>query len=414
VRSQSAFPRDAVETPAFIVRPAAIAASRDELARLCGLAGCRALYSLKALVLPDVLRLMVPHLVGFSASSLYEVLLARRVVGPHAEVQVTSPGLRDRDCAELARHCDAICFNSLSQSARLNDYFFGVRKGLRVNPQISWIYDDRYDPCRKGSKLGEPASNLRRLKALPPGISGIHFHNTCESNDFSGLKPTIERLQYEIPHILTQISWINLGGGYGWRAPHAVEQLIEVTSLLRSTTAIQDIYIEPGAALVRYGGDFVASVVDLIDSDDGLVAVLDTSVNHMPEVFEYRDLPGIEPDVLGHRDDLHAGEGFSYMLAGSTCLAGDLFGTYRFAEPLAPGSRVLFSGMGGYSLVKAHMFNGQPLPNIYLEMDDGSVMLRRASGFKDFANINHMTGDGSINDISLRIDTEEGLVNEAL
>ena len=75
MRRQSASPRNSVETPAFIVRPAAIAASRDELARLCGLAGCRALYSLKALGLPDVLHLMVPQLAGFSASSLFEALL---------------------------------------------------------------------------------------------------------------------------------------------------------------------------------------------------------------------------------------------------------------------------------------------------------------------------------------------------
>ena len=414
MRRQSASPPDAVETPAFIVRPAAIAASRDKLARLCGLAGCRALYSLKALGLPDVLRLMVPQLAGFSASSLYEALLVRHVVGPQVEVQVTSPGLRDRDCAELAGHCDAISFNSLSQSARLNVYFFGVRKGLRVNPQMSRINDERYDPCRKGSKLGEPASNLTRLKALPPGISGIHFHNTCEADDFSGLKPTIERLQCEIPHILAQISWINLGGGYGWSASGAAGQLVEATAVLKSTTAIEDIYIEPGAALVRDGGAFVASVVDLIDTDGGTVAVLDTSVNHMPEVFEYSDLPGIEPDVLGHLDDLPAGEGSSYVLAGSTCLAGDLFGTYHFAEPLAIGSRVLFPAMGAYSLVKAHMFNGQPLPNIYLERGDGTVVLRRASSFRDFAGINHMDGDGSIGDISPSSDSEEGLVDATL
>jgi carboxynorspermidine decarboxylase len=412
VKRQSVSPADAVETPAFIVRPAAIAASRDELARLCRLAGCRALYSLKALGLPDVLRLMVPQLAGFSASSLYEALLARRAVGPHAKIQVTSPGLRDRDCAELARCCDAISFNSLSQSAHLDGYFFGVRKGLRVNPQFSSIKDERYDPCRQGSKLGEPVRNLRRLKALPPGISGIHFHNTCEADDFSGLKPTIERLQCEIPHILAEISWINLGGGHGWRAPGADGQLIEATALLGST-AIQDVYIEPGAALVRDGGAFVASVVDLIDTDGGTVAVLDTSVNHMPEVFEYSDLTGNEPDVLGHRNDLPAGEGFSYVLAGSTCLAGDLFGIYRFAEPLAIGSRVLFPAMGAYSLVKAHMFNGQPLPNIYLDRGNGTVVLRRASSFEDFA-INHMDGDGSINDISPRSDNEEELVDATL
>ena len=99
------------------------------------------------------------------------------------------------------------------------------------------------------------------------------------------------------------------------------------------------------------------------------------------------------------------------MLAGSTCLAGDLFGTYRFAEPLAIGSRVLFPAMGAYSLVKAHMFNGQPLPNIYLERGDGTVVLRRASSFKDFAGINHMDGDGSIDDISPSSDNEEGLVD---
>jgi carboxynorspermidine decarboxylase len=391
VRRESSFPGKAIETPAFIVKSETIATNRDKLARLCRLAGCHALYSLKALALPDVLQLMVPQLAGFSASSLFEALLVRHVVGPQVEVHVTSPGLRDRDCAELARCCDTISFNSLSQSVRLGGYFSHMRTGLRINPEISQIDDERFDPCRKDSKLGEPASNLKRLKALPPRISGIHFHNNCEGDDFSGLKATIERLQCEIPHILTQISWINLGGGYGWSGPQAIGQLMDAIALLRST-AIEHIYIEPGAALVRDGGTFVASVVDLIDTDGRTVAVLDTSVNHMPEVFEYSDLPSIKPEVLGHRDDLPAGEGFGYVLAGSTCLAGDLFGTYQFVEPLAIGSGVVFPAMGAYSLVKAHMFNGQPLPNIYLEMSDGSVMLRRASSFADFAGINYLSG----------------------
>ena len=64
--------------------------------------------------------------------------------------------------------------------------------------------------------------------------------------------------------------------------------------------------------------------------------------------------------------------------------------------------------MGAYSLVKAHMFNGQPLPNIYLEVGDGSVMLRRASSFRDFAGINHLTG------ILPSRDNEEGSVNATL
>ena len=220
MRRQSAFPRDAVETPAFIVRPAAIAASRDELARLCGLAGCRALYSLKALGLPDVLRLMVPQLAGFSASSLYEAAAGtpgRRAASQGAGDLARAARSRLRGACPVLR-CHILQLSVAECPSRWL-LLPACAQGLRINPQISQIEDERYDPCRKHSKLGEPASNLRRLKALPPGISGIHFHNTCEADDFSGLKPTIERLQCEIPHILAQVSWINLGGGYEWSVP---------------------------------------------------------------------------------------------------------------------------------------------------------------------------------------------------
>ena len=54
--------------------------------------------------------------------------------------------------------------------------------------------------------------------------------------------------------------------------------------------------------------------------------MLDTTVNHMPEVFEYQ----FRPDVLGHND---AGA-YEYVLAGMSCLAGDIFGEYRFDAPL--------------------------------------------------------------------------------
>ena len=45
----------------------------------------------------------------------------------------------------------------------------------------------------------------------------------------------------------------------------------------------------------------------------------------MPEVFEY----SFEPDVAGHSDDAP----HSYILAGASCLAGDVFGEYSFYEP---------------------------------------------------------------------------------
>ena len=73
----------------------------------------------------------------------------------------------------------------------------------------------------------------------------------------------------------------------------------------------------------------------------------------MPEVFEY----GFQPDVVGACEaDAGASKGdagHEYLLAGCTCLAGDLFGVYRFPGPLHVGDRVVFSNAGSYTLVKA-------------------------------------------------------------
>ena len=134
--------------------------------------------------------------------------------------------------------------------------------------------------------------------------------------------------------------------------------------------------MEPGAAVVRKCGSLVASVVDLFESDEHEVAVLDTSVNHMPEVFEYQ----FQPDVLGHRE----GAAHHYLLVGSTCLAGDLFGEYQFDEPLRIGSRLVFCDMGSYTLVKAHCFNGIPLPNVYSIGSSGMHTLQQTFSYNDF------------------------------
>ena len=107
-----------------------------------------------------------------------------------------------------------------------------------------------------------------------------------------------------------------------------------------------------------------------------MVAVLDTTINHFPEVFEYQ----FAPDVLG---DDHESE-HEYVLAGASCLAGDVLGTYGFKRRLKPGSRVVLPGMGAYSLVKANMFNGINLPVVYSIAADGSLEERRKYDYEDY------------------------------
>ena len=98
----------------------------------------------------------------------------------------------------------------------------------------------------------------------------------------------------------------------------------------------------------------------------------------MPEVFEY----DFEPDVIGHED----GAPFRYILAGSTCLPGDVFGDYAFPDPLAVGDRVTFKNAGAYTLTKAHMFNGVDLPAIYALTESGEIQLKKEFGYSTFAD----------------------------
>ena len=87
--------------------------------------------------------------------------------------------------------------------------------------------------------------------------------------------------------------WVNLGRGYLLESA-PLEPLVEVVAQIEDHFGAQ-VYIEPGAGLVRAAGYLVGSVLDILGVDGGQIAVLDTTVNHMPEVLEF----DYRPDVVG-------------------------------------------------------------------------------------------------------------------
>jgi len=250
---------------------------------------------------------------------------------------------------------------------------------LRVNTELSFVADKRYDPSRIPSKLGVPLSTLRGLVAAKSdeisGLSGILIHSNCESEDFSQLLETVRQVEGHIPELLEQIEWINLGGGYLFDETTDWGPFEESVKLLSGKYKLQ-VFFEPGRGIVGEAGYIVSSVLDIFDSGDKRMAVLDTTVNHMPEVFEYSYKPPVEQEEP---------EGaYSYILAGATCLTGDLFGEYSFAKPLEIGTKLVFRDMGAYTLVKAHMFNGINLPSIYVVGEDGKPERVKSFDYQDF------------------------------
>lgn len=371
-----------VNTPAFILEERSVREKTAVAARVQRETGAHILFAMKPLGHWEALRWMMSgpdSLSGLAASSLFEARLARQAVGKRKCVSITTPGLRADEIEEIATLCDHVVCNSLSQYARFQTVNRETSLGLRVNPQYSLVKDSRYDPCRDGSKLGEPLESVKQRwdagDVLVRSLRGLHFHTNCDCETYTSLLRTVRRLHRTVGPLLSQLEWINLGGGYLFKREVDLTPLCEAVELLHKHYGMK-VYLEPGAALVREAGYFVSSVIDLFESDDGTVAVLDTTVNHMPEVFEYQ----FEPDILEHVDD----GPYEYTLAGSTCLSMDVFGVYCFTAPLTTGARVVFPNMGAYSMVKAHMFNGINLPSYYTLGQDGTLTLRQRFTYRDF------------------------------
>jgi len=113
------------------------------------------------------------------------------------------------------------------------------------------------------------------------------------------------------------------------------------------------VYLEPGEAAVTRSGYLVTKVLDIVHNEMD-IAIMDAAVEtHMLDLLIYRTDAKIEALQNG---------GHRYMVAGRTCLAGDIFGTYTFPHKLQVGSLIPFADAAGYTMVKKNWFNGVPMP----------------------------------------------------
>lgn len=359
------------QSPAFVLDLDQVQVNLQPLKRLAKASGCKVLYSMKALPLAALLTELKDQVDGISVSSLFEARLAKEIFAEQGSVHLTTPGLRPDEFVELAKLCSHISFNSVSQLQSLSGLASGFSKGLRINPKLSFAADRRYDPCRLHSKLGVDIDLLQQ--GLPETIEGLHFHTVFGQLDFQPLQAILTKL-LPVFQQHAKLKWLNLGGGYLYHSIAEQAPLIELIQQLKKQFADQ-VYLEPGNGLVGNAGYLLTTVLDRFNSDGKIVCVLDTSVNHLPEVFEYQ----IKPLLL--EEDAQAEN--SAILAGSTCLAGDLFGEYRFNDLPEVGDKLLFANVGAYSLIKAHRFNGYALPAVYL-LRNGMPELIKADDYADY------------------------------
>ena len=367
-------------TPSMVVDMQLLKHILADLRHLQSASGALALFPPKASSIPFVLKEIAGCVHGFSCSSLNELKLLKKLV-PDLDLHFTAPGLRPDHVGEIDQLSQYLTFNSLSQWERFGPHIGAdTNVGIRINPRLSFVRDERIDPCREYSKLGVPielmASTFQMSAERFKRLKGLHFHTNCESTDLSALLTTARHVEHQLADILKSIQWINLGGGYLFSECEDLDPFHEAVNLFQTRYNLT-VFIEPGASVVRAASYLVATVIDKFVSDAKEIVVLDTSVNHVPEVLEY----DYSPVVQG----TNAWGSYEYVLAGCTCLAGDVFGHYAFSSPLEIGAKIVFEEVGAYSLVRAHRFNGVELPTICSLSEEGKLTTLKRDTFEDFA-----------------------------
>ena len=349
-------PFEELPTPCYVVDERLIKNNLGIIETVQQRTGAKVILALKGFAMFSVFPLIREYLCGTTASSLNEARLGKNEFGK--EVHVYAVAYRDSEMDELIQIASHLVWNSFSQWQRFREKAKQaphLRCGIRINPEYSEVPVDLYNPCKPGSQFGMDRKAFDRQEL--DGISGLHFHTLCEQNS-DVLERTLDVVAEQFGPWLSNMEWINMGGGHQISRPdYDVDRMCRTIDRFKKQFHVE-IYLEPGEAIVLNAGYLVASVLDLFDNELN-VAILDTSATaHMPDVLEmpYR------PEILGARQPGESA--YTYRLCGLSCLAGDIVGDYSFSEPLQIGSRLVFTDMAHYTMVKNTTFNGVGLPAI--------------------------------------------------
>ncbi len=370
-----------IRTPSYVLDKEKLLHNLNILKDVRERSGAHILLAQKAFSMYAVYPLIGEYIDGTTASGLYEARLGYEEMGK--ENHVFAPAFKDSEIDELAKICDHIVFNSFAQLNKFAAKICGkVSIGLRINPEISTQKDHAiYDPCAAGSRLGVTRSNFDKAvadnKDALKYVEGIHFHTLCEQNS-DDLLTTIKGVKEKFGDILKGMKWVNFGGGHHiTRDDYDRELLINIIRDFKAEFNVE-VYLEPGEAVALNAGYLVTEVMDIV-SNGIETAILDTSAAcHMPDVLEMPYRPPL-------RDSGKPGEKpYMYRLSSLTCLAGDIIGDYSFDKKLKIGDKLVFEDMAIYSMVKNNTFNGIALPSIYILNGDGSTLLVKKFGYRDF------------------------------
>ena len=359
-----------MKTPYYLIDKSRLQANMEKIAWLREASGAKSLLALKCFATWSVFDFMAQYMDGSTSSSLYEVKLGYEKFG--GETHAYSVAYDDDEIAEVLANSDKIIFNSIGQLDRFDAASAGHTRGLRVNPGVSTSEFDLAAPARPFSRLGE--HDPAQIAAVADRVTGLMFHNNCENDDFDRFADMLTLIEDRFGDTIHRMDWISLGGGIHFTGEgYPLDRLAARLKTLSDTYGVQ-VYLEPGEAAITGAATLETTVLDTLHNGKNL-AIVDSSIEaHMLDLLIYREPAKVAPNTGDH----------DWMICGKSCLAGDIFGEFKFDAPLKPGDRISFQDAAGYTMVKKNWFNGVKMPGIAIRELDGTITSVRSFDYEDF------------------------------
>lgn len=363
---------DSLQTPYYLIDKTRLLRNMEKMAYVREHSGAKTLLALKCFASWSVFDLMREYMDGTTSSSLYEVKLGYEKFG--GETHAYSVAYADNEISEVLANSDKIIFNSISQLQRFAEISKHHVRGLRVNPGLSTSEFILADPARPHSRLGE--HDPAKIEAVLDQVSGFMLHNNCENESFERFDQILTTIEGKFGHLFHKVEWISLGGGIHFTGDdYPLDKFCARLKQFAETYGVQ-VYLEPGEAAITNSTTLEVTVLDTLFNGKHL-AIVDSSIEaHMLDLLIYRETAKLAPNSGEHE----------VMVCGKSCLAGDIFGEFKFEQPLQIGDRLSFQDAAGYTMVKKNWFNGVKMPSIAVKQLDGRVELVKEFGYGDFVD----------------------------
>jgi len=365
-----------LKTPYYLIDESRLQKNMEKMAYIREKSGAKSVLALKCFSTWAVFPLMSQYMDGTTSSSLNEARLGHEKFGK--ETHAYSVAWSEEEVKEVRKFATKIVFNSVGQLNSFYEIAKGIPIGLRINPGVSYSHHSLSDPARKYSRLG--ATERSEIEPVMEKISGAMFHVNCENDDLKALSKILDAISEKYGWLLEKIEWVTLGGGiYFTKEGYPLDEFCALLKKFSEQHKVQ-IYLEPGESSITRSGYLVTRVLDIVHNEIN-VAILDAAANvHMPDLVTYQEPAKMDLPVDGP-DATH-----EYQLAGRTCLAGDIFGTYKFPDTLHIGDLIPIADAAGYTIVQKTWFNGVPMPSIVIKRLDGRVEVVRTFNYEEYLN----------------------------